>query len=198
MVIELGGTDWITLRDAFQKAKDQPYLQKYRDRRWARSMEFAEWISETGLPKLSKDQALLLYTGAFGKRRQEFATNGIEEIQESLDFLLYDAVKLEGRFQECVAEGGAYKLAGAGKEFTSYLLCLKDPTLFAVWNSNAERTIRKLGLDAVSLRKDPVGISYIDLLEASAVVRLRLGLADFRAVDEFSFNITRDTQRGCK
>ena len=198
MVTELGRTDWITLRDAFKKAKDQPYLQKYRRRRWARSMEFAGWISETELPSLSKEQALLLYAGAIGKRPQEFATNAIEEIQESLDFLLYDTVKLEGRFQECVDEGGAYKLAGAGKEFTSYLLCLKDPTLFAVWNSNTERTIRKLGLDAESLKKGPVRISYMDLLEASAVVRLRLGLADFRAVDEFSFNISRGARRGSK
>ena len=109
--------------------------------------------------------------------------------------MLYDTIKLEGRFQECVAEGGAYKLAATGREFVSYLLCLKDPNLFAVWNSNAVRAFRKLGLHIESLRKGPLGISYMDLLDASAVVRLRLDLPDFRAVDEFSFSITHSPRR---
>ena len=149
----------------------------------------AEWIGEAALPKLTKEQALALYDGSAGNRRREFAANTIEDIRDSLDFLMYDTIKLEGRFQECAAEAGAYKLAGAGKEFVSYLLCLRDHNLFAVWNSYAERVFRKLGLWTKPRRESPLGISYIDLLEAAEVVRSRLGLPDYRAVDEFAFSI---------
>ncbi len=123
----------------------------------------------------------------------------ISETEPGLwDRLLYDTMKLEARFQECVAEGDAYKLAGAGKGFISYLMCVKDHDLFAVWNSNAELAFRKLGVPTQSLRKGPLGLSYLDLLEASTVVRSRLGLADFRAVDEFSFNIIGSGRRKSK
>ena len=125
-----------------------------------------------------------------GNRRQEFATNTIEDIGEFLDFLMYDTINLENRFHECAAEYGAYKLAGAGEEFVSYLLCVRDHNLFAVWNLNAERAFRKLGVGKQSLVKAPLGIKYMDMLESSEVVRLRLGLADFRTVDEFTFSIS--------
>ena len=189
------GTDWVSLKDAFQTVEAQPHLQKYRRRRWGMSVELAGWIGESALPKLTKEQALSLYAGSAGTRRQEFAANTIEDIRDSLDFLMYDTIKLEGRFQECAAEDGAYKLAGAGKEFVSYLLCLRDHDLFAVWNSNAERAFRKLGVYMKPRTKGPLGISYMDMLEASEVVRLRLGLADFRAVDEFAISITRGGRR---
>ena len=195
MVTRPNDTDWVALRDAFQSAEAQPHRQKYRGRRWCRSGELAGWLVEAALPKLTKEQALSLYAGSAGNRRQEFAANTIEDIRESLDFLMYDTIKLEDRFQECAAEDGAYKLAGAGKEFVSYLLCVRDPNLFAVWNSNAERAFRKLGLSTKSLNKGPLGINYMDMLEASEVVRLRLGLADFRAVDEFAFSISRGARQ---
>jgi hypothetical protein len=194
MVTRGNGTDWVALRSAFQTLETQHHLQKYSHRRWGRSDEFAGWIGEAALPKLTKEQALSLYAGSAGNRLQEFAANTIEDIRESLDFLMYDTIKLEGRFQECAAEGGAYKLAGAGKEFASYLLCLRDHSLFAVWNSNAERACQKLGVCMKPGRKGPLGIIYMDMLEASEVVRLRLSLADFRAVDDFAFSITRGSR----
>ena len=41
--------------------------------------------------------------------------------------------------------GGAYKLSGAGREFISWLLCLRNPALLCVWNANAERMLRRAG-----------------------------------------------------
>ena len=114
-----------------------------------------------------------------------------------MDFLLYDTVKLEGRFQECAADGGGFKLAGAGKEFVSYLLCIRNPPLFAVWNTNAERAFQKLQAPTEQMRKGPLGIAYMDLLEASSLMALRLGLADFRALDEFSYSIARPPPPQC-
>tara|TARA_B100000315_G_scaffold225971_1_gene232580 strand:- start:2026 stop:2622 length:597 start_codon:yes stop_codon:yes gene_type:complete len=183
--------EWLALRGTFHEAEARGLLLSYRRRRWSRSEEFAGWLADGVLPSLSMDQALSLYTASGGNRRTEFKGNAIEEVRDSLDFLLYDTVMLEGRFTECAAEGGAYKLAGAGKEFVSYLLCLRDPSLFAVWNSWAERTLRKLGMYPEGMRKGPLGVRYLDVLEALAMVRRRLGLGDFRAVDEFSYAITR-------
>ena len=104
-------------------------------------------------------------------------------MRDSLDFLLYDTIKLEGRFDECAADGGAYRLPGAGKEFVSWLLCLRNPTLFGVWNSNAERMLRRIGAYPESMKRGPVGIRYLDLLEALARVQFQAGLADFIEVD---------------
>ena len=196
MVTRPSGADWVALSEAFQKAAGQPKLQKYRQRRWGRTEEFAGWVAEAVLPAMTKDQAIVLYAASGGRRHGEFKTNTIEDVRESLDFLLYDMVRLEGRFQECAAEGGAYKLAGAGREFVSYVLCLRDPNLFAVWNSSAERALGRVGVGPEALSRGPLGVSYIDVLEASSLVRRRLGLADFRSVDEFSYWIVRASRQG--
>ena len=190
------GVDWQALGRAFGKAEAEPKLATYRRRKWARSMEFAGWIDEAALPSLTKEQALSLYVASGGAHRQNFNSNPIDEIRDSLDFLLYDTVKLEGRFQECADDAGAFKLTGAGKDFVSYLLCLSEPRLFAVWNANAEKVLRKLGLEVEALRRGPMGIAYIDLLEESELVRQRLGLADFRSVDEFFYSVSRPMAGG--
>ena len=190
------GVDWQVLGRAFSKAETEPKLAKYRRRKWARSMEFAGWIDEARLPGITMEQTLSLYAASGGAHRQDFNSNPIDEIRDSLDFLLYDTVKLEGRFQECADDAGAFKLAGAGKDFVSYLLCLSEPRLFAVWNANAEKVLRKLGLEVGALRRGPMGIGYIDLLEGSELVRRRLGMADFRLVDEFFYSVSRPVARG--
>ena len=191
MVTGPGSADWVALREAFLQAQTQPHLQNYRRKRWLLSDKLAGWIDDVTLPDLSMEQALSLYSAAGGRHREAFKSNSIIEIRDTLDFLLYDTVMLEGRFQECSAESGAYKLAGAGKEFISYLLCVKDPMLFAVWNSNVERALKKLGMQTAVLNHGPLGICYLDLLDTLAPVRRLLGLANFRAVDEFAFAITR-------
>ena len=118
------GIHWQALGRAFCKAETEPKLERYRRRKWARSTEFAGWINEAALLSLTMEQALSLYAASGGSHRQDFNSNSIDEIRDSLDFLLYDTVKLEGRFQECADNAGAFKLAGAGKDFVSYLLCL--------------------------------------------------------------------------
>ena len=185
------GVDWQALGRAYSKAEAEPKIAKYRRRKWARLREFAGWIDEAALTSLNMEQAQLLYAASGGTHRQNFSNNPIDEIRDSLDFLLYDTVKLEGRFQECADDAGAFKLTGAGKDFVSYLLCLAKPRLFAVWNANAEKVLRKLGLDVAAFRRSPMGIGYIDLLEWSELVRQRLGLADFRSVDEFFYSVSR-------
>ena len=173
--------------ELFTLAEDDPRLQAYRRKKWRRSAEFRGWLQQDTLESLSMDQALDLYRASGGRESARFKTNPIEEVRDGLDFLLYDNIKLEGRFDECAAPDGAYRMAGAGKEFPSYLLCLSEPGLFAVWNGNAERLLKRAGLFPVSLKRGPMGIRYLDLLEALNRVRARSGRRDFREIDELAY-----------
>ena len=183
MVARPGYPDQLALRDSFRESVQQGKLRDYWQKRWGRAEEFSGWLSQVNLASLSMEQAASLYQASGGRRGAEFKSNPLEDIRDSLDFLLYDTIKLEGRFDECVAEGGSYQLAGAGKELMSYLLCLREPALFGVWNSSAERCLKSLGRYPDTLRKGHWGLRYLDLLEVLQGVRVRFGLADFREVD---------------
>ena len=82
-------------------------------------------------------------------------------------------------------------MAGTGKEFPSYLLCLINPGLFAVWNANAEGLLKQAGLVPAGVRRGPIGIRYLDLLEGLNQVRARSGRHDFREIDELAYQAAR-------
>jgi hypothetical protein len=179
------------LAQAYRETAQAGVLANYWKRRWQRGAEMADWLSEAELPALSEQRALAIYRASGGAKAREFAANGLADITETIDFLLYDAITLEARFNECVAEGGGYKLAGAGKEFISFLLCLRQPTLLAVWNQAAERGLRRLDRYPRSMGAGHWGLRYLDLLDSAQRLRPEFGLADFREVDEFFYFITR-------
>ncbi len=195
MVNGTGGANWLGHWEAYQQALRLGQLEGYRQRRWQRSDEFSAWLDQSTLTSLTMEGALVLYRASGGGRTGEFKTNPIEEVRDSLDFLLFDTIMLEGRFDECASQEGAYNLAGTGKEFYSYLLCLRSPALFAVWNSHAERALRRLDIFPKTLRKGHLGIRYLDLLESLQPVRQQLGLADFRSVDEFAYALSRPAKQ---
>jgi hypothetical protein len=176
-----------SLLEGFSKAAQGGQLERYRQRRWER----AAVMAENALPDLSHDQGLALYRASGGNRVAQFRVNPIAELRDSLDFLLYDNIRLEARFDECAAEEGGYKLAGAGKEFVSFLLCLRDPGLFAHWNSNTERMLRVMGNYPPGLGRGRLGNRYMDLLDALQGLCIRTGLADFQQVDEFAYFVVR-------
>lgn len=187
MVVRPSDSDQLTLREEFQVAVQAGELDAYLRRRWENASEYAGWLSEEQLPELSLEMAVTLLRAAGGSRGTEFKSNPIEEIRDSLDFLLYDTIKLEGRFDECVSDQGAYKLAGAGKEFVTYLLCLRDRRLFGVWNTHAERLMKKLSFYPDSLRKGHWGLRYIDFLESLQRLCFQMGLVDFCEADQFAY-----------
>ena len=141
MVSGSSHTHSVTLWEQFQEAVQSGQLSDYCKKRWQKVEDYAAWLSETHLPSLPAEQAAQLYRASGGTRSKEFKTNSIDEVRDSLDFLLYDTIKLESRFDECVSEEGAYKLTGAGKDYVSYLLCVRDPNLFGIWNNHAERAL---------------------------------------------------------
>jgi len=191
MVARSGHPDWITLRGSYGSAVQAGQLDAYWRKRWQKFEQFAVWLSGPSLPTLSIEQATALYRASGSRHSQDFKTNSIGEIRDSLDFLLYDTIKLEGRFDECVSPGGAYQLAGAGKEFVSYLLCLREPGLFGLWGSQVERSLKFLGLYPATLSQGHWGLRYLDLLDALQRVRLQMGLVDFREVDRFAHWVAR-------
>ena len=158
-------------------------LARAHARRWGRLAEFQGWLAQDVLPSLTPQQALALYRASGGRQAGRFRGSPIAEVRDALDFLLYDPLKLEGRFEEVAAEHGGYYLPGAGKEFASYVLCVKDPALFGVWSAAAERGLRALGLLPRPLREGPLGVRYVDFLDLLWQARALAGLADFPQVD---------------
>jgi hypothetical protein len=174
-------------------------MEQHHRRRWRQAGEWAAWLGQEALAILTEDQALALYRASGGRRTAQFRINPIAEVRDSLDFLLYDTIKLESRFAECAAADGAYKLAGAGKELASYLLCLREPGLFAPWRPYTERALRRLGMYPATLKQGHLGLRYLDLLDALQSVRQQLALGDFRWVDSFCYAVgqsNRPAKRG--
>ena len=183
------------LRRLYVEASESGALDAYRKRRWARAAEFSGWLEQDALTALEPAQALRLYRASGGRDSAAFSANPIEELRDSLDFLLYDNIKLEGRFDECATPGGAYRLAGTGREFVSWLLCLRNPALFCVWNGNAERLLRRAGAYPGTMTRGPEGIRYLDMLEAMSRLRAQSGLPDFIALDETAWLTARPKPR---
>ena len=182
-----GSADWNALADAYREADNSGALDTFRRRRWQYAGDPSGWLEQDALASLTQKQADALYRGAGGRHITKFRGNSIEEIRDAADFLLYDTIKLENRFEECALETGGFGLAGAGREWPSYLLALRDPGLFAPWSPHTERALRRLGMLPPGLRRGHPGLCYIDLLDTMHLLRVRLGLADFRAVDEFCY-----------
>lgn len=189
MAAESGAPKPVGLWEFYRETANQGYLAEYR--RWSRFAECRIWLAEEALAGLSWDQALTLFRCSGARGIRGFRTNQLEEVRDALGFLLYDAITLEVRFAECAASGGSYHLPGLGKEFVSYLPCLKDPSLFGVWHSYVPRALRLMGKCPPNLEKGHLGLGYLDLLDALQRVRQETGLADFRWVDEYCFAVTR-------
>ena len=171
----------------FEQSVHAGELDGFRRRRWQYADDPSAWLDQDSLATLTHPQADALYRASGGRRIAKFRGNPIEEIRDSVDFLLYDTIKLENRFEECALETGGFGLAGAGREWPSYLLTLRDPSLFAPWNPHTERALRRLRLLPPGWKQGHPGLCYIDLLDTLHVLRVRLGFQDFRAVDEFCY-----------
>jgi hypothetical protein len=178
--------DWPAIADNFRRADQGGELDAFRRRRWGNDGR-ADWLKQDHLASLTDAEATTLYRGAGGRQTKRFRTNPIAEVRDAVDFLLYDTIKLENRFEECATETGGFGLAGAGREWPSYLLTLREPTLFAPWSPHTERTLRRFGMLPAGFRNGHPGLCYIDLLDTLVVLARRMQLPDFRSVDEFCY-----------
>ena len=189
------GHDWPALADGFRLADQAGELDAFRRRRWGDDGR-ADWLAQDYLPTLTEAEGKVLYRGAGGRQARSFEANPIADVRDAVDFLLYDTIKLENRFEECATESGGFGLAGAGREWPSYLLTLREPTLFAPWSPHTERTLRRLGMLPPGFRNGHPGLCYIDLLDTMGILARRLRLPDFRSLDEFCYLNGRQKRAG--
>lgn len=179
--------DWTALRDVYQHAVESGELDRFRRRRWQYATDPSKWLEQNELESLDQSQAESLYRAAGGRKIAEFRKNPIEEVRDTVDFLLYDTIKLENRFEECATESGGFGLAGIGKEWPSYLLTVRDSQLFAPWSPHTERALTRWRLLPPDFKKGHPGLCYIDLLDILYGVTMSAGLPDFRSADEFCY-----------
>ena len=181
-------TDWAALSDAFRETAQAGELDAFRSRRWQYADDPAGWLEQDALATLTQSPGRRpLSRRPADAKSTSSAPIPSQKSGDAVDFLLYDTIKLENRFEECALETGGFGLAGAGREWPSYLLTLREPTLFAPWSPHTERALRRLGLLPPGLKQGHPGLCYIDLLDAMQILRVQLGVPDFRAVDEFCY-----------
>ena len=166
--------------------------------RWDKASQFQVWLQQDALPNLTQEQANSLYSASGARKGKEFKTNSLEETCESLEFLLYDPLSLDGRFSECVDPEGAYTLKGSGKGFISYLLCIRYPQLFGHWSTYSDRSLKILSISRPKARRSAQGqgttyVQYLDLLWS---VRRGTGMADFQELDRFLWWLAREGRVG--
>ena len=178
--------DWPALSNTFHHAAAAGELDAFRRRRWGNDGR-AGWLEQDALAQISEEQAATLYRSAGGRQIARFRANPIADVRDAVDFLLYDAIKLENRFEECALATGGFGLDGAGREWPSYLLTLREPGLFAPWSPHTERTLRRLGLLPPHFKQGHPGLCYIDLLDILGHLAAKLRLPDFRSIDEFCY-----------
>lgn len=162
--------------------------------RWDRIEQFQGWLQQGALPHLTLEQAYTLYSASGGRKAKEFRANSAEEVRDSIDFLLYDPLSLDGRFSECVDPEGAYTLKGCGKSFVSYLLCVSYPQLFGHWSSYSDRSLSMLGMARPKARKmaQGQGTTYVQYLDVLWSVRKAAGMADFPELDRFLWWLAKE------
>ncbi len=166
--------------------------------RWDRIEQFQGWLQQSALPHLTLEQAQALYSASGGRKGKEFRANSLEEIRDSIDFLLYDPLSLDGRFSECVDAEGAYTLKGCGKSFVSYLLCIRYPQLFGHWSAYSDRALSILGMGRPKARKmaQGQGTTYVQYLDLLWSVRKAAGMPDFPALARFLWWLAKEGKAG--
>ena len=191
MVSDNYGLKRSDLWKTFVMASNDGLLSGFREKRWSGAEKWRGWLDQNTLPYLSLEHSVVMFRASGSKGIKAFGANKIDEIRESLDFLLYDPVSLEGRFAECVALDGAYHCGGFDKEFVTFLLCLREPSLFGIWQPYVVKALKIFGNCPLNFGKGHVGLAYLDLLDALMEIRRVTGLPDFISVDEYCYAITR-------
>ncbi|MFW9885134.1 MAG: hypothetical protein ACFFEX_12180 [Candidatus Thorarchaeota archaeon] len=126
------------------------------------------------------------------RKPEEFRSNGINQIRESLYYILYGEDDLSKRLSETVSSEGKYKLSNAGKDFISTILNVIYPDTCAIWNSAVEKGLHKIGLIPPTIRGESLGERYIRITSAIKALRDLGGFADFGITDEFISHVAHD------
>ncbi len=190
MVLTMHPTLQATFQDLVHRFNELLFsgqLEKLRQRKWGRSAAVLELLEERRVETLSPEDAYRLYRGlpiSQGKRKA-FLGNPIQDIRDSLWFLLYGEAPYEIRVWELLDDLGGYRLAGADRQLISALLCLKEPWLYGLANARVDRALRRLRLAPSLDRNESNAGKFQKTQESLWRLRTAAGFPDLTVTDDF-------------
>ena len=113
-------------------------LDRMRKRKWAKARIAHKLIQDDRIQALTPNEAGELYRSLpipQGKR-SDFLGNPIEELRESLWFLLYEELSYEMRVWEFLDDMGGYRLKGGDRSLAAALFFTREPSLYGLVNTN--------------------------------------------------------------
>lgn len=170
------------------KREDKAGSFEERRKDWWEKLDYDKFITREAIDQLSAEDALKLYKNTgWGVKLypHTFIENGIERIKDSLQYLLYGDAPLEERFTNVVDPNGSYKIKGTGREFASFLLCVKDPQEYGIWNGAVDDGLKLLKMTPRRKRGEKVGETYIKVLQVLKKLQDKCGFGDLQITDEF-------------
>ena len=76
------------LWETFLTASNDPLLAGFRKKRWGEFEKRRSWLDQDALPDLSLEQSLVLFRASGSRGIKSFKDNELDEVRDSLDFLL--------------------------------------------------------------------------------------------------------------
>ena len=175
------------LVDRFRLLEQGNGLEGMRKRKWAKVRIALELIQEERIQGLTQDEASELYRSlpiSQGKR-SDFLDNPIEELRESLWFLLYEELSYEMRVWEFLDDMGGYRLKGGDRSLAAALFFTREPLLYGLVNTNVEKGLRRLGMAPRYGRNESHAGRFQKAQEAVWQVQGMAGFEDFSVTDDF-------------
>ena len=175
------------LVDRFRLLEQGSDLDSMRKRKWGKASIAHELIQEERIQGLMPDEADELYRSlpiSQGKRSQ-FVSNPIDELRESLWFLLYEQLSYEMRVWEFLDDMGGYGIKGGERSLVAALFFTKDPLLYGLVNTNVEKGLRRLGMAPKYDRNESHAGRFQKVQEAIWQVQGMARFEDFSVTDDF-------------
>ena len=162
-------------------------LDRMRKRKWAKARIAHKLIQEDRIQALTPNEAGELYRSlpiSQGKR-SDFLDNPIEELRESLWFLLYEELSYEMRVWEFLDDMGGYRLKGGDRSLAAALFFTREPSLYGLVNTNVEKGLRRLGMAPKYDSNESHAGRFQKVQEAVWQVQGMARFEDFSVTDDF-------------
>ncbi len=175
------------LVDRFRLLEQGSDLDTVRRRKWAKAGIAHELIQGERIQELTLDEAGELSRSlpiSQGKR-SDFLSNPIEELQESLWFLLYEELSYEMRVWEFLDDMGSYRVNSGDRSLVAALFFTRDPLLYGLVNTNVDKGLRQLGMSPQYDRNESHAGRFQKIQEAVWQVQGMARFEDFSVTDDF-------------
>ena len=160
-------------------------IAKMHQRKWGKADRARELVQEETINNLTLEQADELYRclPVSQRGRPLFLSNPIKDIREGLWFLLWEQLMYEMRVYEFLDQGGWLK--GGDLSLVAALLCIKDPDLYGLINTNTEKGLKALGMYPTFEKNESQAGRFQKVQETLFYLFRLSGLRDLRETDDF-------------